>query len=388
MPWLIVRYHRFIKEPIHWSQGVFLESDEFGQALVELIDRRMFLTVRHFYPQTFMANLQGSVTEVLKKWKGLAGKYRFKVPCQTVHEDGSRCEGLLDLTALQKSRGKRAGYPCDTCIEDQPIAELLDGIAPPTQDEKLAVVIRKLDEAQAERQQYFDMAEEKRRYYAAEVAGFVQILLNALDNPQDPCPRLFTMMPDSWDGESYVDWLKRLGTEAWRMTLWCEMPGHQHPTCPIGSTGQNGDPSKGEYLIRQPKDWLNQFTKITGLVSKTMGVLAPVSKVLAGVTIGESDELKLALKRIEAMKTFCAQLPNQISKVADPEALDLDRDDERQHSFRQMADGEHLHQLFMLLKSVDPDKNFKKTLIRTLDKSSGTHLWVCRQHFDMLRGPV
>jgi internalin A len=66
MPWLIVRNHRFIKEPIHWSQGVFLESDEFGQALVELIDRRLFLTVRHFYPQTFMANLQGSVTEVLK----------------------------------------------------------------------------------------------------------------------------------------------------------------------------------------------------------------------------------------------------------------------------------------------------------------------------------
>lgn len=119
-----------------------------------------------------------------------------------------------------------------------------------------------------------------------------------------------------------------------------------------------------------------------------MGMLAPVSKALAGVALGESDELKLALKRIDAMKTFCAQLSKDASRVNAPGELHIEPDDERQHSYHQMADGEHLHQLFMLLKSVDPDKNFKKTLIRTLDKSSGMHLWVCREHFDMLRGPV
>jgi len=85
MPWLIVRNHRFIKDPIHWSQGVFLESDEFGQALVELIDRRLFLTVRHFYPPTFMANLQGSVTEVLKNGRAwptsTASRFRVRQVC-------------------------------------------------------------------------------------------------------------------------------------------------------------------------------------------------------------------------------------------------------------------------------------------------------------------
>lgn len=89
-------------------------------------------------------------------------------------------------------------------------------------------------------------------------------------------------------------------------------------------------------LLDLPK----RFTKVTGLVSKTMCVLAPVSKVLAGATIGESDKLKLALKRLDAidvMKTFSAQLRKEVVKVADAQALEQQPDSERQHSFWKMA---------------------------------------------------
>ena len=64
-------------------------------------------------------------------------------------------------------------------------------------------------------------------------------LMRALSAENRNCPRLFTLLPEEIEGWSPA----KIGKVGQRLTLWCEYPDGQHPTCPIGSGG-DGESSR------------------------------------------------------------------------------------------------------------------------------------------------
>jgi len=388
VPWLIVRNHRYNDARIHWRDGVFLESD-YGQALIELRDRELFLTVHGSYPSTFRGIMQSSIEELLKTWEGLKGRWHLRVPCRTVHENGKRCEGTLLLTTLQKFQSRSISlYPCEKCAEEQDIGELVIGFSSPEPNERVREGKRKLDEIAACVHAGFAEAKDDRRKMADDMldrframsAESARLILKALENRQSPCPRVFTLLPatlDGWEKVNPAEWLGKATKKRFRLSLWCEMPGEEHPTCAIGSAGSTSKPKDGEYVFSRAQEWFSTVARYTSLIGKVLGVVAPVAKNASQLIGGDDDGLAEVLKQIDVMKTL-GDAAKQLQAEGNSDRHEAH--DARHEPFREIVEGSEHRVFHRLLRELDENEHYGG-LKWTLDKASGDWLWLYPQHF-------
>ncbi|APZ94289.1 leucine-rich repeat domain-containing protein [Fuerstiella marisgermanici] len=385
MPWLIVRHHRYNERRIHWQKGIFLHSSDYGDALLEMQDRDVVITVQAQYPPTLRSIVRASVEELLKSWDGLKGRWTVRVPCQTVLEGGNRCPGTLPLTRLQErmARGEFA-YPCEKCDCDQNISQLINGFPSPDPGVRVAVASQKLDEMQEQITAGFSAAKIDRHAIAKEtlhelrsvVAESTRLVLKAFENKQVPCPRLFTLLPAELERREKVNPIKlfKSGTsDRYRLTLWCEMPGEEHACSPVGAAGAKSDPSKGEYLFDVPLKWVAGVAGYVSLIGKTIGVVAPIAKNVSNLAAGSDEDLKRLLKQIDVMKSLA-----DMCKNVTVDSLRLVRGN-GSNDFREIVESEQHRQFYHLLQDLDPTEIYGG-LNWTLNKATGDWLWLCSRH--------
>lgn len=390
VPWLIVRHHRrrfgagTSTEPeLHWQQGVFLQDPAHGQALLELVDRELFVTVRGSYPSHLLSVLQDSIVSLIEdRWPGLEGRYHLSVPCPS-QIDEADCRGRFELAALREFKADGdAHIRCQACRVRQPIDPLLTGHASVHLVEEFGHLHERLDHAETQRAKLAAAASTELEAMLQELlsrqAESFRLVLKSLESESREAPRLFTLIADNWD-----NWLLyRLDPRYWgkapyRLTLWCEMPDHQHPLCEIGETGDKGDAGRGEYVFTRPGEWLQQVAPLARFTAQTLKLTLP----LAGAVAAGVGALPLT-GMLTLMEKMAETTLAGVTDATDPAALIGEQAEEMSDpsgASRRKAGGASLRELHALLGELDKSRRWGN-LRRVFDKSSGDHLWLCQQH--------
>jgi internalin A len=357
--WLTVRNHRF-STGRHWRRGVFLEHREHAaEALFTLDDdRELVLTVRAQSPDYLFSILRDTVEDLIaRRWHGLA--YKLLIPCPGMRPDGSSCPGRFALDTLERWRERnRLTIDCHECDEPQSVTELLTGFkgpeAPITQ--VLAAVEKHTEELKAEiRQQAASITTDYRDLaaaHAAETANQLRTLLRVVSTELPGCPRLFTLVPRRKRRKERIDSTR----EYWRLTLWCEHPGHEHPWL------------AAKYEFAQPKEWFRTVAPYIVMISNLLRFVVPIA--------GAGIEAALPQDRRQTVQADL-NLMTTVAEKALPAKLHSDSAD----VWRLMgakAEGATLRGLRALLVSLDPAMIFGD--LRQVLSPSGDVLWVCPQY--------
>jgi internalin A len=358
--WLTVRNHRFSTEK-HWRRGVFLchpVERYASEALIELHDsNRLAVDVRAPSPDHFFNVLWDNIEDLLRRrWPGL--EYTPFVPCPTRNAEGLRCPGRFPLRFLLGYREQgRTLTPCQECLTDWDISELLTGFAQPALPlqpqlqllhDKLAGVtggVTRLEERMRQLQSV-----------AAESADSMRRILKVVSSEITDCPRLFTLTPESLTFGQRL----RFYQENYRLVLWCEHPDHWH-SWPAAS-----------YSLKMPKGWLVTIAPYATLVVKALQLVAPIAASAVGVAMSDkhSEDVK---NQLELMKTLIAALPSQ--KIEDQAEFV----DPNSAGWLTSAAGEAARGLREVLFAHDRMKAFGG--LRHVVSPSGDTLWVCAHHY-------
>jgi internalin A len=353
--WLTVRNHRFSTER-HWRRGVFLEHrDHAAQALFALRDdRRLTLTVRAPSPDYFFSILRDSLEDLIRRrWKGL--KYDLLVPCPQLLPDGKQCNGQFELQALQRHREREIPtVRCRRCIEEKNVSQLLTGFV--LGDLPLRQVLEAVDErverfsAKVDEQTEELLANQRQvAAYAADIAQQLRTLLRIVSTELPDCPRLFTLIPHEKTGRRRLEMWK----DYYRLTLWCEHPGQEHPWTPA------------QYEFARPKQWLEAIGPYALMVSRLLHAAIPIGGAILD-TIMSEQELKEIRQDLEMMELLAKQPQDSeyegILSILGEDAM-------------RSVEGAGLRALRAMLVEVDPTMTFGD--LRRVLAPSGDFLWVC-----------
>jgi internalin A len=347
--WLTVRNHRF-SAGLHWRRGVFFVHREWAsEAIFELTDERhLALTVRAPSPDSFFSILRDSLEDLIKRrWEGLS--YELLVPCPGTLEEGIACPGQFKFKSLMRCREQgKESMDCPDCTQPRDVGLLLTGFAPPsfplkqgllTVQDRLADVMAGLERVES---------------VTAESAIQIRSVLKAVSEEITDCPRLFTLQAiTSEKGRLSA----RLWRDHYRLTLWCEAPGHEHSW------------PQGTYEFSRTKDWLRSVAPYVALISTTLRVAVPVSGAVMGTLLNE-EQLKGVQKEVELMKALVAGL----SEVREEERVTIEG-----RSGLTRAEGAGLRAFRILLLEEDKTRQFGG--LRRIRSSSGDFLWVCTDHY-------
>ena len=352
VPWMTVRTHRFwLPRHLHWQRGMFLEYPPHGTAMLELRGREFVATVRAAWPNYFMDILHHTLEQLIReRWPGL--DWTLSVPCPCEAEPGRPCPGRFPLGTLHKLKPRTREVPCITCAEISLIDELLTGFKPPDWDVRL-----QLDEVLAK----LDIASTERASYASQAAHWARRLLLTLATESRDCPRMFTLLPEDLGRLNPANF----GKQGKRLTLWCEMPGDEHPVVPIGS----GEP--GEYVFKESREWLVKIAPYASLVARTLKTLVPLGGGALKAMLDESllKEIAPALDLMDtATETMLAgELDAERGLTDEPDRLVT------------TAEGAGLRALHALLLDLDKAKGWGG--LRRVPTKSGEFLWLCPAHY-------
>jgi internalin A len=351
--WLTVRHHH-ASIGKHWRGGVFLRhpiATYASEALIELRGSdQLAVDVRAPSPDHFFNVLWGDIERLItRRWPGL--EYTLFVPCPTRNTDGLRCPGRFPLRFLLGSREQgRTRTPCQQCLADWDIPELLTGFAQPVLP--LQPQLQRLED------QLADVASGVNRLetIAAESADSMRRILKVVSSEITDCPRLFTLTPE----RPVLTRRLRFHQQHYRLILWCEHPDHWH-SWPAAS-----------YSLEKPKGWLITIAPYATLVFKALQLVVPIAASAAEVAL-PARQFEDAKRQLELMKTLIAALPTQ--KIEDQlEFVDPDSAD-----WLTWAAGEAARGLREVLFEHDRMKAFGG--LRHVISPSGEILWVCAVHY-------
>ena len=363
MAWLTVRNQRFSCS-LHWRRGVFLaHSDYDAEALLFLsAAKELTLTVRAPAPEYFFTILRDGLQHLIRqRWPGL--KYEIVVPCPR-SSNGTRCVGEFDLLTLEAYRTRQILTDrCRRCFAEQDVSELLTGFAPQIASIEDVVVrevrisgemLRQEIRAQGET----DSAERRGEIaaYTATIANDVRALLRLTSTEMPDCPRLFTLVP------APIGWVKRQinkmrGYRSYRIVLWCEHPGNEHPW------------PDAQYDFRRPQEWLETVGPYLAAVTKLLKAMLPVAGAIIDAARSSSWSAQTS-KDLQVMESVVAALPDEAvgDKVAE-----LAKGGRHRAGHR--AAGAELRAVRALLIDLDPAMRFGD--LRRVVAPAGEYLWVC-----------
>jgi internalin A len=353
IPWLIVRTHLYAAvldgHRLHWQKGMFLRRKTHGEALVELRDRELHFHAEAAWPQYFMNVLRQTLEKLITdNWPGMAGRYKFKVPCRAT-VDGGPCQGRFDIQALQDFlQDGDDTIRCQDCRTRQQIIELLFGF----EDEEPRAQLARIE---SNMKQGFAGVE-------SQLANSVMAIMRGLANEAKDGPRLFDLRPD--DG----NWRRPIGKQ-YRLRLWCEADDSQHPVF---------EPDRGSYELTLTREWVRQVAPYVTLVATILKTVLPMVAPAVNVLFGAKTMDDLGIKdHLELMEKFAGQLSGDLAVT------------ERSPSRGQnLSDGERhgLLALHALLRQLDP--THERLGLHRVPTYTGDFQWLCRTHYNLTQSKI
>ena len=351
--WLTVRHHASWTGK-HWRNGVFLRHpiDPYAsEALIELINPvEVLIQVRAPSPDLFFHVLRDSIeTLIRRRWRGLS--YELLVPCPSRGVNGIACSGAFPLNGLLSYREKGGvKYTCLACVTEHDVSMLLTGFTPSSASLQ-PELMRLQNELDA-----VAVGVGRIEHYAAETADSVRRVLGAVSAEVTDCPRLFTVMPAKPTGvDSLLFWRRH-----YRVTLWCEHPGHEHEC------------RAARYVVKNPKEWFRRVGPYAAIVFRVLQLAVPVAAAITGVVLNEA-QLKHYHEDFELMTTLAEKLPNKVW----PDDATLGS----AYSSNTLTATENaaLRGFRQWLFNVDPRHKFGD--LRRVQEASGQFIWVCSGHY-------
>ncbi len=369
---LIVRFHPYsmgrhdYTRSRHWQQGLLLDDDYNGRALLEQISNDIHITVRAAYPERFLHMVSREIKCLVEQgWKGL--DCRIAVPCSR------SCKGLFEIDALINARRKnRSEYPCNVCGEWVDIDSLLTKpMKLPQSDVALAELKLGQQEIKQSMQTGFQsMRTDLRRLISMVDEQFAELMTNLSDEARDG-PRLFSLTPLEPSFWNKPDWL----SQKIQVTLWCE-----HSRLPLPELCK--DESLGVYEFDQPREWLVKVAPYVRFVAGTLRLILPVAGSAVKWALDDAEYKKIDEDLDLSQKSFDALLGAE--EAADDALLGDHKDvlpdaelqeepcDENRYGRPIPAQAGLLRELHALIQERDPGFG---GLVRVRNKR-GEFLWV------------
>jgi internalin A len=284
--------------------------------------------------------LRDSIEDLIsRRWPGL--NYHLFIPCPG--HDGTPCPGQFSLDGLLRIRqaGQATTVPCMGCGQVHEIPALLTGFTTPGQP--LTAELEQLRrDTTAQASDLADMIRRVHRVVSTEVAD---------------CPRLFTLAPHR---PAAVSKRARIYQHHYRLTLWCEHPGYQHPWEPAA------------YDLDPPKEWFTRIVPYAVLIFRVLQLIVPAAGTLTIAAMPPARQ-PVAQAYLQAMGTMLDDLPgtaeqppDNASTTASPGQLTA-------------AEGEGLRALRAIIFEHDPRRAFGG--LSRVQAPSGDLLWVCQNHY-------
>jgi internalin A len=358
VPWMIVRTHEYAHEErgpdgkahrLHWQKGMFLQYRKHGQALLELRDRELHIYVEAIWPDYFMKVIDKTLQKLIAdNWPGLKDRYYFAVPCPE-RPNGVPCAGRFNIEAMREfhEEGDET-YRCQVCRKRLNIAELLYGFEDQDTREHLAeleaTITRRLDDVLSG----FKGLESR-------IASSFMSVMHAIASESKDGPRLFTIEPEGGN------WHRPLASK-YRLQLWCEAEGCQHPIF---------DEGKGLSVFKQTREWLRRVAPYANLISGLLKTILPLVGPAVELYFGDKtlenwgveDDLDLAKEGVDGLL---------------PEITVLDHERVRQGPLSE-AERSGMLALHSLLRELDP--NQERLGLTRIPTYTGDYLWLCQKHY-------
>ncbi|MBM3476794.1 MAG: hypothetical protein FJX75_26275, partial [Armatimonadetes bacterium] len=367
VPWMIVRTHRYAyglcgpdgkQHRLHWQKGMFLQHTVHGQALLELREREFHIHAEAVWPVYFMTVLQRTLHRLIAdNWPGLEGRYYFAVPCQG-RQDGHPCQGRFRIDALREFlRGGITELPCQFCYQSQDVIELLYGFEDEPARDQLARIEARLAQGIAELQRMFGGLESR-------IADHVMAIMRAMADEGKAGPRLFTVGPRG--GWHKLD-VRRFVKERFRLHLWCEAEGCEHPVMEKG---------KGTYEFTADRDWVRQIAPYASFVAGMLRTVAPMVAPAVNACFGANTLQNLGIEaQLDLMKEGTGQL------LGDRSARGEYVPTHQGSGVLTEAERSGILALHALLRKLDP--NQQNLGLHRVYTPTGDFMWLCRTHYDL-----
>jgi internalin A len=351
IPWLTVRHNRH-STGIYWRNGVFLRHRDkaYGsEALLELRgETDLALHVRAASPDLYFHFLRDSIEDLInRRWPGL-DKPRLYIPCPGLKTDGTPCPGMFPLEGVLRQReGGQRTVTCMECPAAPEISVLLTGFTAVPLETKLDQVHEEVVGLRADVTSVQGLA--------AVIADTVRRVHRMLSTEVTDCPRLFTFAPHRPSRTKRA----RVYQDHYRLTLWCEHPGYEHPWEPA------------TYDLDVTKERLARIVPYAILVIRTLQLIVPLADAVAVALqpVAQRDDLK---SRLAVAETAVAALPA---------TADMRMEDDLGQSTGHLteAQGKALRALRAIIFERDPLGDFGG--LRRVQAPSGDFLWVCEKHY-------
>ena len=368
IPWLTVRHHR-AATGAHWRRGVFLRHPIAAYASEALLELRshteLAVEVRAPSPDLYFNVLRDSIEDLITlRWPGLT--YRLFIPCPGKVASGSPCPGQFPLDGLLRQR--EAGQvivPCMDCPQVHEISALLTGFAVPglplaAQLDQMSGQLADIKSVTAHIQgQAADIKSitTGMQAQAAEIADTVRRVQRVVSTEVTDCPRLFTLEQTQPVGVRRA----RFYQHHYRLTLWCEHPGYEHPWDPAA------------YELDPPKEWFADIAPYAALVFRTLQYIVPLAGAVAVASLPQA-QLEQAQAHLQVMSTLVADLPNTVEHRTS-EGGGLGEGSGQLTA----AEGQALRAIRAIIFEHDQLRAFGG--MRRVQAPSGELLWVCTDHY-------
>jgi internalin A len=331
IPWLVARNHRFTTGR-HWRDGVLLQHRRYSNmAILELTDELgVRLSVGGDAPRFFFSVLRDTLEHLCEtRWPGLS--YRLMVPCSSTI--GSiPCKGEFPVRSLEmlQARGTTT-ITCLECLQTIEVASLLDGFK---EDSINLPAVLSSQISQVERS-------------LALQAEALRIILRSLESEVSDCPRLVSLTPADYR----VFDPRQAWKSAWKLTLWCEEHGSEHPM----------DPS---YSFSRPKEWFADVAPYIRIAARALSLVAPI--VGAGSTLITEDSSVADISKLMSSLGAALNAPQILTEDSTDAVLSR-------------AEGAALRRLRSLILELDPSRDFAG--LRRVLAPTGQYLWLCEDHY-------
>jgi len=359
VPWMIVRTHDYEHQypdldgkprRLHWQKGMFLKRKNHGESMLELRDREFHFNTEAVWPRYFMRVLEKTLLKLIKdNWPGMKDHYVLTVPCKE-RQNGNACRGRFDIDSLRQflEEGDKT-YRCQVCRKRQNILELLYGFVEEDTRKQLIQIESKLDRNYEETLLGFKGLESR-------LANYVMAIMHAIANESKDGPRLFTVEPI--DG----NWKKMISNK-YRLHLWCEAEGCQHPVHEIG---------KGVYKFEVTKDWVKKIAPYANFVAGMLKTILPMAAPGVNVLFGDGTIDEAGVKNhLKLMKEATGKLLTGEFEIKDSmkSGSEIITDMERSG----------ILELHSFLRKEDP--HHENLGLKRIDTYTGDYLWLCEKHY-------
>ncbi len=408
VPWMIVRTHDYAFEHrvvdgqrLHWQKGMFLRNKSHGTAMLELRGREFHVYVRAVWPEYFINVLRRILHKLITdNWPGLEGRYTFTVPCRE-KPNGIACDGRFDIDALRQflDEGDET-IRCLDCRTRQTIVKLLYGFEVEEEDsrrqlsriasnievihaeapqwrvgqalaeEYLGRIEAKLDSLSLDQRQIavilklgIDGVKQVLLELESRIPNYVMAIMQAIASESKAGPRLFTIEPV--DG----NW-KRWVAKQYRLHLWCEAEGCQHPVLEEG---------QGVYEFKATREWVGRVAPYANFIAGVLKTVLPVAAPATDLLFGAGTVARLGIQNhLAFMKEATGALLQGDLDSVDPSRLRRGL----------LTEGERsgVLALHTLLRELDP--NQQRLGLKRIPTYTGDFLWLCETHYDQAQSKI